>query len=381
MFVNFAAILAALPGGASGAAFRIANETRPPGSYLFNTLLPEQNRTSYHVETGNLTIRSTMAGLVGMDSPYPPGGVVTASTFLEQTAKIANEVGLTEAMLRQIQEFMVSLAISGQPTNEAAVNTVLNFLQKVIVQPHLDRFEWMRGQALVTGELNWEFNLKTLAVDYGVDATHFLTNRTGTASYGGSASAFWSDIRGLRTLLKNNVRAFITHGSVIDVIAANQSVNGVITAESFDDTRSIRTVTIRRLNTQLQFSQDVGDTVTLIGYNGEGEVLDPTTPDTPVVVPFFPSPAGKGKILAIGNNTQRGFRVGDGSTEDPNASVALGYTHIAPTVEGGGRPGRWANLFTPEHEPYTVRGRAVTNGLPVIENPDKIAVASTDMAP
>lgn len=376
MFVNFAAILAAL---GPDAAFRIANETRPPGGYLFNTILPERNVPSYHVESGNLTIRSTMAGLVGMDSPYPPGGVVTASTFLEQTAKIANEVGLTEAMLRQLQEFLTTLAINNQPTTEAMTNTVLNFIDKVILQPHLDRFEWMRGQALVTGKLDWSFNLKNLSVDYGVDAGNFLTNRTGNDAYGGTTSKFWTDIRALRALLKNNVRAFITHGSVIDVIAANQAVNGVITAESFDATRTIRTVTIRRLNAQLQFSQDVGDSVTLIGYNGEGDVLDPANPDTPVVVPFFPSPLGKGKILAIGNNSNRGFRIGDGSTADPNADVAIGYTHIAPTIEGGGRPGRWSNVFTPEHEPYTIRGRGVTNGLPVIEEPSKLAVASTDM--
>lgn len=377
MFVNFAAILAAL---GPDAAFRIANETRPPGAYLFNTILPERNVSSYHVETGNLTIRSTMAGLVGMDSPYPPGGLVTASTFLEQTAKIANEVGLTEAMLRQLHEFLMTLAINNQPTTEAVTQTVLNFIDKVILQPHLDRFEWMRGQALVTGELNWSFNLKNLAVDYGVDVSHFLTNHTGNDAYGGSTSKFWTDIRALRTLLKNNVRAFITHGSVIDVIAANQAVNGVITAESFDATRTIRTVTVRRLNTALQFSQDVGDSVTLVGYNGEGEVLDPATPGTSVIVPFFPSPLGKGKILAIGNNTNRGFRIGDGSTPDPNANVELGYTHIAPTIEGGGRPGRWSNVFTPEHEPYTIRGRGVTNGLPVIESPDKLAVASTDLS-
>lgn len=373
MFLNLAGVSVNLP---DGTAFRIANEARPPGSYLFNTILPERNLPTYHVESGSLTIRSTMAGLVGMDSPYPPSGKVDASTFLENTAKIANEVGLTEATLRQLQQLLMTLTATGQATVEAVQNTILNFIDKVVVQPHLDRFEWMRGQALVNGEIDWTFALKNLAVNYGVPVGNFLTARAGTSGYGGSASKFWTDVQAIRRLLKNNVRAIIAHGDTIDVITANP-INGlVMTAETFDASRTIRTVTLRRLNsTNGQFSADVGDTVTLIGYNGEGEVFDPADLSKTIVVPFMAT----GKLLGIGNNTGRGFRIGDGSTEDPNADTAIGYTHIGPTIEGGGRPGRWSNVFTPEHEPYTVRGRAVTNGLPVIEAPEKVVVATTEM--
>src|SRR3954471_20208260 len=101
MFVNFQAITAAL---GNGAAFRIANQTRAPGDYFFETLLPERNLWSYQAESGQITIRATMAGLVGSDSSYPPGGVIDASTFVEQIAKIANEVMLTEGTLRQLQQ-------------------------------------------------------------------------------------------------------------------------------------------------------------------------------------------------------------------------------------------------------------------------------------
>jgi hypothetical protein len=58
----------------------------------------------------------------------------------------------------------------------------------------------------------------------------------------------------------------------------------------------------------------------------------------------------------------------------------LGYTHIGPTVEGGGQMGRWAQLFTPEQLPMQLHGRAVTNGLPVVETPEKIAIASSDLS-
>jgi hypothetical protein len=68
-----------------------------------------------------------------------------------------------------------------------------------------------------------------------------------------------------------------------------------------------------------------------------------------------------------------------GSTIDPAADMALGYTHIAPTVEGNGLPGRWADLGTPDERPWELRGRGVSNVLPVIENPDKLVVLHTEM--
>jgi hypothetical protein len=116
MFLNFQAVIAAL---GAGAVFRIANEARPAGDYLFNTILPERNMWTYNVDSGSMEIRPTMAGMVGMDSPYPPGGIVSVTTFLEQTAKLANEIGLNEATLRQMQQMMQQLAINAQPTTES----------------------------------------------------------------------------------------------------------------------------------------------------------------------------------------------------------------------------------------------------------------------
>lgn len=366
MFVNFAAILATL---GPDAAFRIANAARPPAEYLFASILPERNRTGYHVESGTMTIRATMAGLVGMDSPYPPGGAVESSTFSENTAKIANEIGLTEAMLRQIQELVASLSLTGGDTNAALVETVFNFIDKVVVQPHLDTAEWLRGQALVTGVIDWTFNQKRLQVNYGYDTSHLLTNRTGNDAYGGSASKFWDDVRTLRRLVKGRAR-IIAHPDTIDVVRDNP-VNSVVTVAENENG-----ITLQKLvGANLAKSADVGDSVTLIPYGLEAEVLDPTDTSKTIQLPFMTL----GKLLAIGTGARTGFRVGQGSTDDPNTDAELGFTHIAPTVEGQGRPGRWSNVFTPEHEPYTMRGRGVSNILPVIETPDRAAVASTDM--
>jgi len=367
MHINFAALLLGL---GADFAFQIANAARTPGDYLFATLLPEQNRFSYHVQSGTMTIRATMAGLAGMDSPYPPGGLIDSSKFAEQTAKIANQIPLNEQTLRQLQEIMLRLGASNAPTNDVILSNLLNFVQKVVVQPHMDTAEWLRGQALVFGELDWTFGDIHLEVDYNVPSGNMLTPRTGNDGYGGSASKFWTDERAARRILKR-VRARIANPETIDMIRYN-SANEVVTIS--ENGSSIQ---IRRINSDGQFTNDAGDVITIISYDKEADVLDPANLAVPIKVPFMPT----GKVLWVGDNVVDGFNVGvdQGSTIDPSANNRLGYTHIAPTVEGGGRPGRWANVFTPPHEPYQIVGRGVTNLLPVIEAPGKIVVGTTDM--
>lgn len=373
MNFNFAEAIESL---GADAAFMIASDAQPPASYLFNTILPERNEPTYTVKAADMTVRATMAGLTGMDSPYVPGGIVELSKFLEETAKITNQVALTEANLRRLQTIVMQMTANGMVDNDYLVNEALNFLEKVIIQAHLDRAEWMRGQALVTGAIDWTFNKINLVVDYGIPTANILTNRTSTATWDGSASAFWTDIRLLNEALRYNVRAFILHPDTLWAIL-NNDVNKaeVLRQDSFAN--GIAQFTIRRLvGDNDRASMDARDTVTLIAYGGEGEITDLSNPGQTVTVPFMPS----GKILAVGNNSRSGYRVGEGSTNDPVDDKALGYTHIAPTTEGGGRSGRWAQLYTPENLPMQLHGRGVSNLLPVIEAPKKIAIASSNLS-
>jgi hypothetical protein len=368
MYLNFVEAITAL---GIGGAFRIANAARPPANYLFNTLLPEMLKETYHVDSGTMVIRATMAGLVGMDSPYPPGGAVEVSTFMEQSAKLAIEATLHEATLRELQLMMQRLALAGANTNEALANQALNFLEKVIVQANLDVAEWLRGQALVTGGIDWTFNKKNLRVDYGIPTANILTHRTGNDAYGGSASKFWTDWREAQRVLRYNVRAVITSSATVNAIVDN-AVNAAEIVGQTDGGFTLRKFITVGGNTVP--SSDTRDRITLTIYDEEGEILDPTTPGQTILVPFMPA----GKILFVGNNNaNRGFRVGEGSTDDPTNDLALGYSHVAPTVEGGGQPGRWARLYTPEGEPWQLKGQGVQNFLPVIEAPSKISVAST----
>lgn len=369
MNLNFTEAIAAL---GTNAAFRIANAQRPPANYLFATLLPEMAKPSYYVDSGTMTVRATMAGLVGMDSPYPPGGMVETSTFLEQSAKMAIDVPLHERTLRALQEMLTQLQINGGNTKEALATEALNFLNKVIIQAMLDRSEWLRGQALVNGAIDWAFNGINLEVDYGVPAANMLTARTGNDAYGGSASKFWTDVREAQRLLRYNVRAVIAHSTTINAIIDNDVNSTLVMAQTLGST-SIRRYKSVAGNTIE--SPDARDMLTLIAYDEEGEILDPTSPGSTITVPFMPT----GKLLFVGNNNRSGYRVGQGSTDDPTEDLALGYSHLAPTVEGG-MPGRWARLFTPPEQPWQLRGQGAQNFLPVIEAPAKIVVASTDMS-
>jgi hypothetical protein len=372
MYLNFVEAIATL---GPDAAFRIANAARPTANYLFATILPEMAKETYHIDSGTMTIRTTMAGLVGMDSPYPPGGAVEVSTFMEQSAKIAIDATLHEATLRELQQMMMRLALSGANTNEALAQQALNFLEKVVVQASLDTAEWLRGQALVTGGIDWTFNKKHLLVNYGIPTAHILTHRTGNDAYGGSASKFWTDWRAGQRALRYNVRAAIANSATVDAIVDNP-VNAVEIVSQNENT-----LTVRRYNTiggNTVPSTDARDRMTIITYDEEGEILDPLNPGQTILVPFMTA----GKLLFVGNNPRanRGFRVGEGSTDDPVNEVALGYYHLAPTVEGGGKPGRWSRLFTPQNEPWQLKGQGVGNELPVIENADLIAVASTALS-
>lgn len=367
MDFNFSEAITAL---GANAAFRVANVARPATDYLFNTLLPERNEPGYTAKSGNMTIRATMAGLTGKDSPYPPSGIVEMSTFMQEVAKIANQAIITEEALRRIQDLLMQMTVNSQPTNEFLQNEVLNFLNKVVLQAHLDRMEWLRGQALVTGAINWTFNQLILSVSYGVPAANLLTNRTGTDAWDSTASKFWADVRLLTSALRYNVRAFIIHPDTLYAVLNNDANKAEILRQDATG------ITLRRLiGDNERPSQDARDSVTLIPYGLEGEIPDLVTPGQTVNVPFMPTK----KLLAVANNNRAGYRVGEGSTDDPVADLALGYTHLAPTTEGGGKPGRWAQVYTPENLPMQLHGRGVTNGLPVIEAPTKIAVASSDI--
>lgn len=367
MLVTFAEALATLD---RDAMLTFAREARPPARQFFATVLPEMLKPTYNVEAGSITIRSLMAGVVGMDSPYPETGWASASRFLEKSAKLANKATLSERAQREIQEVFRSLGLPADVQLQRLIQDALNFTDKVLLQGHFDRSEWLRAQALVYGEIDWSFAGITLAVDYGIPAGNFTTLRSGNDAYNGSASKFWTDMRSQSTILRRNVRARILNSTTLEAIIGNTVNTAEIISE--DSGR----YTIRKYLTiggNTVPSTDARDRIEFVVYDEEGEVPDPANPGETIRVPFMPD----GKVLAIGRNTASTFRPGMGSTDDPAESRAIGYTHIAPTVEGNGAMGRWARVYVPQERPYQLCGEAVANLLPVIEAPQKIVVSTT----
>lgn len=374
MIFNFAEALAAL---GNNAAARIANGARPPANYLFATLLPERQIPDYHVEAANMIVRATMAGLVAMDSPYPPGGTVEVSTFLENSAKLGVSSTITEGAMRQLQAFMQQMQNTGTLTNDFLQREALNFLQKVIVQAQLDRAEWLRGQALVTGAIDWTFNQKNLSVNYGIPTANILTARTDSNNdaYGDTASAFWTDVAEARRLLRYNLRAAILNSVTLDEILGGAANSLEVLSQ---DLNIVRVRRYRTIGGNTVPDTDARYQMEFIIYDEEAEVLDTTAGSTfgrTQTVKFMPD----GKILFVGQNTENGYRVGQGSTDNPRNDLEIGYHHVGPTVEGGGMPGRWARLYVPEGRPMHLTGEGSSNELPVILNPSKIVVSTTEI--
>lgn len=372
MHLNFQAAIQQL-GGAQGLA-QIANQARVPGDYVLETLLPERPQYSYHVDGGSMSVRGTMAGLVGMDSPYPTGGVMDVSTFIEQSAKIAIHIPLPEKTLRAIQQMVTVIRGQGGDGMQATVDELLNFYNALIIQPMMDTAEWLRGQALTTGAINWTFNKKNLTVDYGVPAANKLAARTGTAGYGSTASMFWADVRTLSSRV-GGAQFFLAHPDTIELIRGNTVNGGAVVAEGGGQ------ITFRRFARDgagnydpRAFSIDARDQIVLVAYGLDAEVLNPNDTATTLRVPFIE----RGKLVAVGQRNRRGYVVGQGALPDGD-NATLGYTHVAPTIENGGVPGRWGQVFVPEHEPWSIHGRGAMNLLPVIEVPEAIAIATTAM--
>lgn len=363
-------------GGHANTVLYMAAEARPQASYLLNTFLPNRNRGDYQARSGSMTIRTTMAGLVGMDTDYPEGGLIDSTSFNEQVAKIALKSTLREAQIREIQAFIAQkmLAQNGNVSQSEIttqmVTESLNFLDKVIIQAHMDAEEYLKGQALFTGNIDWTFGDTRLLVDYGIPTANTPAQRTGNDGYGGSTSKFWEDIRFHRRTQRTGIQAIVMHPDTADMIQYNTANNIVLVSDPADMSQRLW----RRINPNTNtYTADNNDVVQVLTYGMEGEIYDLANPGQTTRIPFCPT----GVVATFGRNQSSQYMVGQGSTAP--VVQELGYGHVAPTVEGGGVSGRFAQLYTPENQPWQLVGRGAENFLPVIEDASKIVLTTTAM--
>lgn len=373
--ITFSEVLREIP---QAEMIRIARDARPPADYLWSTLLPERLRPTYTVEAGSMKIKTTMAGMVGMDSAYPPAGAIEVSSFYEQTAKFAVNVPLAERTLREIQEWARLMDQSSSQARAQLAETALNFYSAVVLQSHLDRAEWIRGQVLTTGAISWTFNGITLNVDYGIPSANKLTERTvgNGDAYHLAGSKFWDDVWSARQILRESARIVaVAHPDTVNAIISNDDNSLLVAGENGGIFTLQR---YKNLAGNTVNSPDARDRIQIVQYGNGGEILDLANGNTGATkaVPFCPP----GKIVFVGSGVNRGFVFDPMSRRDPDNDLELGYYHVAPTVEGNNQPGRWGRVYTPEGAQYKLIGEAVENSLPVIENADRLVIATTEMA-
>lgn len=349
-----------------GVMHQLANGV-PDGEMLWQTFLPEQTRDTYRIDDSQLVVYSTMAGTTGRDSPYAPGGVVVASDFKEDVVKWSIEAALGENQMIKLQELARKIEI-GSSSPQAMVETLLNFSDKIIAQSLRDGLEYARGRAIQDGELDWTFNGKRLQADYGYPAGHVIA-RTQDAGgdWGGPNTLFWSDIEHARRLLDRQVRVIVMTTNTLNRIIANDANKIQVTELSRSRyTASYSLKRVAQVGYANTIPEDYRSQIEIVTYDRNFTLFDPASADAMKHVPAMDDD----KVIFLGQPT--GIRFEVGSTELPE--YAYGYTHVAPSVEGGGNPGRWMRVYTPEDQPWRLIGQGVMNALPVIREPRRIVV-------
>lgn len=374
MIIDFKGLLEAME---DDEIFTLANESRPGENYLWNDVLPDTPRRGYSAKAGNMTINSTMSKMVGMDSPFPRAGTLKRQSFEHKIAKFALEMPFPEEYLRELRELVNDQFNNTIDGHEEVLETMFNFTQKLMVQPHWDSAEHLKSIAIITGEIDIQTDDIRLQVDYGIPAENFLTPRSGNDAYGGSTSKFWTDWHEAQRILKNKVQAVYCNTKTLQTIMYNPVNNlKVVAADQNGGFYTFQRYIVIGGNTVV--SEDVRDRITIITYDDSADVLDETKLGTGMtkLVPFCPD----GALVFIGQYDTRRFQIGSGSTDESTIKpVTIGYNHIGPTEEGNGRIGMWANAFVPEGKPWSFVAQSVINMLPVIEAPDRIVNATTTL--
>lgn len=373
ILIDFRAIIEEI--GAE-AIFNLMNTARPPSRHLFAQVFPEITFPDYDASSANMTIRSTMAKAVAMDSKYPEGGIVTTGSWAQKIAKIAHQQTFPEQMLRELRKLVTYLRARNIADHQTILREVYNFVQKLLIQPIQDTSEWLRGQALTTGAINWQSDDILLDVTYDIPAANFLTQRTSNDKYSGTTSKFWEDYRLIQEKLNYQVTLLATHMTLALDIVNNPANNLNMISQDFVNGRFSFRKMVEGPDGIFRPSEDSRDTViTLITYNDEAEVI--VSPTETKVVQFMPSNV----LMGIGSANRNLWTIGTGGTPQFQTPVTLGYTHVGPTEEGNGQMGPWQRLYVPEAMPMTFRGQAVKNLLPVFNSgaEDRVVIASSDL--
>ena len=294
------------------------------------------------------------------------------------------ELGEEEA--RQLHKLLL-LAQAGQASGRTVEDFMgeagLNLYTKGCVQSVDDTGEYLALQALARGKIDWTYNGRRLFVDYKVPESNRVS-LTGEQRLSGPKSGFWRAISQGEKTIKGSVGVVMSQNTLQDVL--DNPVHRIeILSDVYSPQRNIRTVQVRQLRRMVanadgtigysaETTSDQATSATLVGYGREGQIVDPTEPGETIGVQMVPDNV----IALIGRNDTRQLvsLTGTAVPED-----ALGYVHVAPTVEGmwrGEALGRWGRLFTPEEDPYLLVAELVENSLPIYRNAKRLFIIDSE---
>jgi len=369
-------------------AFRLARIANTPASYLFiNRILPAENRPDWHVTGGTYQMTPTILGNVQMDTEYPPMGNQEASSFLENTTKFAGQMFFTEEQQRNLINMINGIRITASmdardafgdintqmnmvastgraddnTINGRRINAVLGII-RTIQASHWSTREWLAGEALTEGKIVYRFNNVDVNVDYKVPATN-IDVYTGNDRFDQSASKWWTWVKKVHRYLSNPI-FYLNSTSYYDI--TENEVNKIESLEITGMTRRLR----RYRDDAINQKRDVRETMSVEVYDKSGSILDAANKRV-VSKPFLKDK----RVIAIGELNADGVEMELGGMTDPDNPLRLGYTHVGPTIEGGGRPGIYARIFTPEGKPMQCLAETAANMLPLIINSKRMMIA------
>lgn len=384
MNMTWAEIIAALSAGRQ--LIQIANTSPDAAEYISERWLPRVQMPDFDVEAGQMEIQTVMAGHVGLDSKLPKGSALQLSNFKGKIAKFGQSLELGEEEARQLHKYLL-MAQAGQAAGRTVQDFMgeagLNLYTKGPVQACDDTAEYLSLQALTKGKIDWTFNGRRLFVDYKVPAANRVS-LTGAQRLSGPESGFWAMLSRGEKAIKGSVGVLMSQNTLQEVL--DNPVHRIeILSDVYSPQRNVRTVRIRKLPRMVanadgtigytaETTSDQSTSATLIGYGREGQIVDPTEQGETIGVPMV----ADNVIALIGRNDSRQLVSLSGT---PIPENALGYVHVAPTVEGmwRGEPlGRWGRLFTPEDDPYMLVAEMVENSLAVIRNSARLFIIESD---
>lgn len=353
----------------------LSRQADPTKTYLMNSLLPDREVPSYKASGGNFSVTGTLASPVPMDTDFPEAGIMGIQTIEQSTFKFGASLLMPEKVLRELQEMLKQMLSEGRSEGDKQrlmAGTAVNFFREYVINPFDETREYLKARAITEGLISYSSNKVEVAADYGVPVGNILATRAGVAAYNGNASVFLDDIKTARQKLGQDVRATLMNGDTLDSILNNPLHNFIVVAESYSPDRTVRTVNVRqavKLTGQTGVSAlDITpqSSYTFIGYSRTAKLFNPDDPNTPIAKKLIDD----GRVVVIGNRL---------STEiiprlNNDGGNTLGYYHVAPTVEGNGALGRWAEIYVPQEMPWSIRARAAENSIPMFDAASRVVL-------